>query len=142
MKNKVITEIIGSLLICLFIYAFVSKIIEYQLFANQLSKNPFLKHFAGTVALVVPLSEILVAGLLVFKRTQLNGLYGSLILLSIFSVYIILLYLSGKPLPCSCGGFVGLLSWPQHLLFNSIFILLSATGIILYKKKVKNRSIK
>lgn len=134
MKRNWIIEIIGALLICLFLYASISKIIAYPTFIEELHKNPYLNHFASLIAVAVPLAELIVTGLLVFKRTQLNGLYGSFILLSVFSIYIILLYLSGRPLPCSCGGFIGLLTWPQHLLLNLIFISLAITGITLFKR--------
>jgi hypothetical protein len=37
--------------------------------------------------------------------------------------------------PCSCGGVIRKLTWPQHLAFNLFFVAISAIGIILQHRK-------
>jgi hypothetical protein len=65
-----------------------------------------------------------------------------------FIIYIIAIILTNDQLPCSCGGVLEELSWSQHIVFNSIFILLGITAIIIesklkrLKEELNNVSIK
>lgn len=135
MKRALTIEIISSLLIVLFIYAALSKLFEYSLFVEQLKMHPLLKHFAGLLAWALPVTELAVATLLVISRTKLTGLYCVAVLLIVFTLYLIIMLLSDKDLPCSCGGVISSLSWRQHIVFNGVFILLAIIGIWLEKKR-------
>jgi hypothetical protein len=42
-------------------------------------------------------------------------------------------------LPCTCGGVISKMSWPQHVLFNSGFMILAIVGIQLEKNINKNK---
>jgi hypothetical protein len=134
MKQKVTIEIISFLLILLFVYAAFSKLFEYNTFKFQLTNSLFLKSFAGMIAWFIPAMELIVAALLTVKHTRRIGLYGSFILLLIFTIYIAGMLLSGIHLPCSCGGIIQHLTWKQHLLFNLFFLVLAFTGIELETK--------
>jgi len=135
MKQKVAIEIISSLLILLFVYAASSKLIEYSTFKIQLMNLLFFKTFAGLIAWIVPSVELLTVLLLTIKVTRIIGLYASLIMLLIFTLYIAGMLLSGKQLPCSCGGIIQQFSWKEHLIFNIFFLLLSFAGILLERKQ-------
>lgn len=137
MKRNTIVEIITALLIVLFVYAALSKLLAYQLFVAQLHTHPYLKHFGGFIAWSLPLTEFIVAVLLIFSPTRLASLYASVILLMIFTIYLVLMLLSGKDLPCSCGGVINGLNWKQHIVFNIGFTGLAITGIVLEKKQNK-----
>jgi hypothetical protein len=50
-----------------------------------------------------------------------------------FTLYIGAIMTFNKELPCSCGGIISLLSWKEHLVFNSVFILLAFAGVMLEK---------
>jgi hypothetical protein len=132
MRRHMILDGVVSILIIIFVYASLSKILDYRLFVEQLLTHPYLKNFAGAVAWMLPLAEITVAVLLIFPRTRKVGLYGSAALLMIFTVYLGLMLLSGKNLPCTCGGFISWLNWPQHIIMNVVLILLSILGIWLH----------
>ncbi len=140
MKYKGLTEIITAALITLFVYAALSKLLSYPVFVAQLHAHPMLKPFAGFLAWAVPVVELGVAALLVIPETRSVGLYSAAALLLAFTAYLLLMLLSGKPLPCSCGGLISKLSWSGHVVFNSVFILLSVTGIILDKRKDKHNA--
>ena len=141
MKQKVAIEIISSLLILLFVYAASSKLIDYNEFKVQLKNSGWLSPFAGIIAWLIPAIELVISLILMVKDTRVVGLYASLILLIIFTIYISGMLLSGQHLPCSCGGVIQSLSWKQHLLFNSFFIILSSSGIVL-ERKIKSGSNK
>lgn len=133
MKFAAAIEIICFLLILLFVYAAFSKLLDYPVFRIQLRRSPIISHFPF-LSWLLPGVEIITAIMLTVKITRLPGLYASLILLILFSIYITLLLLFSKHLPCSCGGVLKQMSWQQHLLFNISFIALSIVGIMLQRK--------
>ena len=61
MKRSLLIEIIAFLFILLFVYAAVSKVLDYQKFQVQLGKSPLLTAFAGWVAWVIPAIEIIIS---------------------------------------------------------------------------------
>lgn len=132
MKNKWIIEVISAILIAIFVYAASVKLLNYSLFVTQLHTHPLLKHFAGTIAWIVPAMELFLSVLLLLPVTRRKGLYGSAFILLIFTIYLGFMFLSGKPLPCTCGGFISTFTWRQHIIFNLGLILLSIIGIRLY----------
>lgn len=137
MKRAAIVEIIASLLILLFIYAAISKLLDYSTFKLQLGKSPFITSFSTTIAWALPLFEIAIGLILMVKRSRLIGLYLSLFVMTTFSAYIFFMLKYSYYIPCSCGGILSKMSWPQHLWFNIVFVLLSVIGILL-EVKVKH----
>jgi Methylamine utilisation protein MauE len=131
MKRNLVLELISSLLIILFIYAAVSKLLEYETFKVQLSKSPFITQFAGIVSWALPIGEILVGFALASKRTRLFGLYSSLFLMTMFTAYIYAMLNYSYYVPCSCGGILSKMGWTTHLWFNAAFVALSIAGILL-----------
>lgn len=95
-KRNIIIEIISFLLVLLFMYAAVSKLLDYQSFKVQLSKSPFITQFAGITSWALPIGEILVGLALTFKRTRLIGLYASLFLMTMFTAEVFYLKWIGK----------------------------------------------
>jgi hypothetical protein len=142
MKRNLIIEIISSLLILLFIYAAVSKLLDYETFKVQLSKSPFITQFAGIVSWALPIGEILVGLTLASKRTRLIGLYASLFLMTMFTTYIYTMLHYSYYIPCSCGGILSKMGWTAHLWFNVGFVMLSIAGIILMPKQYKQATEK
>jgi uncharacterized membrane protein YphA (DoxX/SURF4 family) len=136
-KRTTIFESITILNIILFLYTGIAKLMDYNVFKEQLADSPILEPFAKPVALSLPFVEFLVVVLLIIPRWRLKGLYSCLGLMIIFTGYIIALFSFSKEMPCSCGGIIELLSWKQHLVFNIGFILLNTWAIILFKKQKK-----
>jgi len=129
MKKSAIVEIIASLLVFLFIYAAVSKLLDINKFRYQLGQSPFMTRFAPIAVWVIPLSEILISITLMIRRFRTAGLYLSFYLMLVFSGYIYIMLHYSPYLPCTCGGVLSSLSWKQHLAFNLFFaglVLLSA----------------
>src|SRR5690606_12527711 len=117
------------LFILLFVYAAVSKLLDYDTFETQLGQSPLLSAYAQWVALLVPVSEILIAGLLCFPVFRSLGLYGFYGLMVMFTTYIIIILNFTSFTPCSCGGVLEDLGWTEHLIFNSVFIVLSGVSL-------------
>ncbi len=127
MKAKYVL-IVRYFVMLLFVYAAISKLITFEEFKVQLTQSPLLSMYAGIIAYLVVISELVIAFLLTLRSTRLIGLYLSYSLMVAFSIYIYLILNYSDFIPCSCGGVLEKLGWNEHLWFNiitSVLILLS-----------------
>lgn len=134
-------EIISYLFIMLFVYAAVSKLLDFEQFKVQIEQSPLINAFADYVAWGVPLVEILVSLLFFSPRLRLAGLWASFTIMVIFSIYIIIVLNFADAIPCSCGGVIASLSWNEHLIFNIGWLLLALLGIFLSHKTKEPKNI-
>lgn len=137
--RSIIIEIIVFLFIVMFLYASVSKLSHYQTSYLQMVNQPFPDQIAGFMTWFVPAIEILICIGLAITRTRLLALYVATILMTIFTGYVVYIwfYMDGA-IPCSCGGAISSLSWPQHIYFNSFFVIIGLIGMVLHRKKDHN----
>lgn len=132
MKREPTAAIISLLFIILFVYAAVSKLLDYQNFTVQLGQSPLLTKYAQPVAWLIPLLETAIAILLAIPPLRISGLYLSFSLMGLFTAYIFTITRFTESIPCSCGGVLQKMSWDQHLVFNIFFMLLAFIGIMLH----------
>ncbi|MGZ3888493.1 MAG: MauE/DoxX family redox-associated membrane protein [Flavisolibacter sp.] len=134
-KTKYLIQGICVMFIFLFVYAAISKLLGLDTFKIQLSQSPLLTKFAGPLAFFIPGMELVIAMLLLMERFRLVALYASFSLMVMFTSYIIAITKFSRYIPCSCGGVIQKLSWNQHLIFNTAFVIMGLAGILLYEKK-------
>lgn len=120
---------VGYLFIVLFVYASVSKLLEFQDFQTQLGQSPLLGSYAEIVSYSVILIELLASVLLAIDKYRKLGLYISFTLMVMFTAYIIIILNFTTFTPCSCGGVLESLGWTEHLIFNIAFILLALISV-------------
>jgi uncharacterized membrane protein YphA (DoxX/SURF4 family) len=137
MKRTTIIGTIIYLYTILFLYTGISKLMEYDTFKESIADSPILSPVATPVALILPWLEFSLTAMIIIPKWRLKGLYASMILMSLFTIYTTAILLIDKDLPCSCGGIIQQLTWTQHLLFNSAFIVLAIWAIVLQKKEQK-----
>jgi len=119
------------LLVLLWTYTATSKIGDLPEFRAQLHKQPISNEVAQILAFALPAGELMVAVFLVFQRTRLIGMIASVILMTVFTTYIILaLTRNFEKMPCSCGGVLNILTWRAHLIFNILFLALAMAGCL------------
>ncbi|MGC1631482.1 MAG: MauE/DoxX family redox-associated membrane protein [Gelidibacter sp.] len=120
-----------SIYLCafLFVYAAVSKLLDFETFETQLGQSPLLSAYARPVAIGVPLLELLIALGLVIPRFRLWALYGFYGMMVMFTTYIVIILNFSDFVPCSCGGVLENMDWTEHLIFNGVFVLLSVMSI-------------
>lgn len=128
LKHSLIT-IICCLYLLLFVYAALSKLLDYSHFEIQLGKSPVIGSFAAYLAWMVPVVELVLAVLLCFERTRFIGLFGAFHLMVLFSVYILVILNWSSFIPCSCGGILSEMGWTEHLVFNLIFVFIGGLGL-------------
>jgi hypothetical protein len=139
MRRKIIIEIISSLLILLFLYASVSKWLDFKLFIGEMNNQPFPNWMTPYLVWSIPFIEVFIALALIFEKSRVPALYASTILMLVFTIYSVAILLHAfKYIPCSCGGVIRKLTWPQHLVFNLFFVGISLAGIILKKREPEN----
>ena len=131
--REIIVEVTSLLFIILFAYAGLTKLLEGHLFYDNIRNSPILggKAMASLASWAIPLSELAVALLLIWKKTRLMGLYGAAVLMLLFTGYTLAILFFAPYRPCSCGGIISLLSWEQHLVLNGILLLLALLAILL-----------
>lgn len=140
MKKTTTIELIVALYVVLFLYTGISKVMEYDVFREQMKESRFLEPMASLVARGLPIVEFLLVMMLVVPRWRLKGFYASTGLMIAFTLYIIALMSFNDQLPCSCGGVLAALSWGLHIVFNSVFIILGIVGVML-ERKVRRATI-
>ena len=131
---KLIT-LFSLLLTILFVYTAVSKLVHLDIFQWRLERMPYISHYASLISWVVPFLELVIVGLLWFPKYRTMALYASLILLGLFTTYIIVVLKYSDSIPCSCGGVISALGWRDHILLNVSFMALSLLGILWSKKR-------
>lgn len=136
MKAKYVL-IVRYFVVLLFVYAAISKLITFEEFKVQLTQSPLLSMYAGVIAYLVVISELVIAFLLTLRSTRLIGLYLSYSLMVAFTIYIYLILNYSDFIPCSCGGVLEKLGWKEHLWFNIIISVLILLALIYQEDKPK-----
>ncbi|MFP9097749.1 MauE/DoxX family redox-associated membrane protein [Flavobacterium sp. RHBU_24] len=139
-SKRYVIAVISYLYILLFVYASVSKLLDFTNFRVQVGQSPLVGALAEYIIWLVPLTELVIAALLMFPRSQLMGFYLALGLMAMFTSYIYLIINFSSVVPCSCGGILEKMGWTEHLIFNIVFVLMAALAIILLYKKEKPQS--
>jgi hypothetical protein len=131
-RKALVLTILSYSLSLLFIYAATVKAIDYKVFVADIAKSPLLTRLNNTVLAPLVLGvEFVTAVLLPFKATMKAGFYLSSFLMLTFTLYLTTLYFFYTNIPCSCGGILGMMPYPVHIVFNLLFTILSFTGAFL-----------
>ena len=86
-REKVIITI-TTLVAMLFFYAAFSKLMDYDKSRWEMQNQVFPKYIANVLTWLVPVVEIILMTALLFPTTRINALWGSLMLLTVFTIYI------------------------------------------------------
>lgn len=133
--KKYLAPIFHYLVFVIFLYSALSKLINFDLFVNNLDKSPFFTNIdSSLIAGLIIGIEFVIPGLLFFDQTAKLGYLLSFSLFFLFTGYIILMMKISPYLPCSCGGFLESLSWTQHIYFNIFFMMASLLLFYFFEK--------
>src|SRR5690606_9178277 len=135
--NGITVEIISILYVVVFAFTGLTKLMEGDRFFNNLNNSPILPDviwLSYIISWVIPTLEIAIALLIAIPKTRLKGFYGALGLMVTFTIYVTGIVFFSPYTPCSCGGILTLLTWPQHLIFNVGLIILALVAIRSLKK--------
>ena len=138
MKNPLFLRIFSAMVVLVFSYTAMNKIVDWQQFRVTLNKSPYLHDWAKVLSIVVPLSELMTVFLILVRRTMLFGMYAAFFLMAVFTSYVFVMLRYSYFLPCSCGGIVSAMNWNQHLAFNLVLTILIASAIFKIEKSMIN----
>jgi hypothetical protein len=140
MKRNLALDLISAVFIFLFIYTALGKLLAFSSFKYTLHQLPFIGFFGTVIAILLPLSELLVAVLLFIPLTRRTGRWAALMLMLAFTLYIAGAIMLGSGLPCSCGGVFQSLTWRQHLWVNLVLTLLASIAVHMQTKLRQTKS--
>jgi hypothetical protein len=135
MKRTTIVELIALFFTMLFLYTGIAKLIDYNVAKEQIALSPLLAPVSSEVVIMLPLIEIIAAALLFIPSTRRIALIASLGLMLLFTAYVAYILLYNDQLPCTCGGVLQEMTWPQHLFFNIACISLLISAIFLNRPR-------
>jgi len=130
--TRTLLLIINAVLIALFMYTAVSKLIDLSTFRQNLYNQPFPLWVGDVLTWLIPVAETLTVVLLLTAPLRMWGFLTAFGLMLIFTTYVALVYSNAfGRVPCSCGGVIDSMSWGAHLVFNIIFAIISFAGLTL-----------
>lgn len=136
--RKIISEVFVYLIALLWLYTSVYKFLQIDNSITQLGDSPLIAPFAVWFGYGLPIIEFALFLMLLIHKTRKYALIGSTILLSLFTVYIIIiLNYYRADTPCTCGGIISKLGWKNHIYFNLSFILMAI--YVLVEPYIKSR---
>ncbi|UOE50907.1 hypothetical protein MTO98_07425 [Mucilaginibacter sp. SMC90] len=138
MKKELIYELITGLLVLLFLYTGLSKLLDFKNFEISMLFQHLPAWLTIPMTYALPLLEIAVAALMIPDKSRLTGIYAFLIMMTAFTLYVgaALLHLFPRA-PCACGGMLKSLGWGQHFILNLLFIVFAVISIRYYRTKRK-----
>jgi hypothetical protein len=108
---------------------------------EQISQTPLLKPIASAIVIVLPLAEIITAVLLFLPSTRRLGLLITIALMTAFTGYIVYILIYDKELPCTCGGILEEMTWPQHLIFNIACVATAFSCLFVTRNTIKRNGL-
>lgn len=135
-------QLVSVIYVLLFSYTATDKLINFEYSRGAMDAQVFDDSYTPFLVWFIPGIELIIAGLILFKKTRLLGLFSGTFLMLAFTIYVGLVTFNFfERVPCACGGIFKTLSWPQHLTINISIFLLGVIGIILfYKNDLKGTS--
>lgn len=139
MKRKnsfyVLLLCITCLLLLLWSYTALNKIVEHDQFKQQLALQHFNSRMVNILFWAIPGAELMAIILLAIPKVRFYGLLLSFLLMVVFTIYVGLAVLGlYENRPCSCGGVLRQMSWTTHFWFNLFFLCLAGLGMWIMRK--------
>ncbi|WP_439487820.1 MauE/DoxX family redox-associated membrane protein [Algoriphagus sp.] len=129
--TPVLAEGASLLLAAVFAYTAVSKVYDWSGTRMAMYNQVFPIGMAEVLLYVLPVVEMVVAVLLLVPGWRRTGLLLSVVLLSLFTGYVALVWMGfTERVPCSCGGVLSSLGWGEHLVFNLVCLGIAVWGLV------------
>lgn len=136
MEKQEKTSIPSILLIILWTYTGIDKFVNWEKSRKAFHNQTFPSDLAELLVYIVPISELLIALLLLFSFSRWWGYLSSILLLTIFTTYVGLIWVGAFPrVPCNCAGILESLGWTEHLILNWVLIGIAVWGLRLENGK-------
>lgn len=134
MAKKFLYFFFCTAIVILFLNTGVSKFLDFNNAVIDMNGQPFPNSLSKLLVGSLAVIETAIALCFISNTTRLLALYSAFVLLCVFTLYAVLVLLHAfAEVPCSCGGFMRGLTWPNHL-------ILTGTAAIASLWCIKNNS--
>jgi len=141
MKKHLFSTTTCLLITLLFVYAAVSKLIDFERFKAEMHNQVFTKTMTNLLIWTLPLMELLTSLFLAFEKTRLFGMMVAAVLMACFTMYTGAVILHFFPrVPCSCGGIFNTMGWTAHFIIN--LCCLGLLIVVLWLEILKKEHLK
>lgn len=124
-------------IIAFFAYTMVNKALDMDAFMMNIAKTGVFKGvIVDIVAYGAIMAELMSILLLIFS--EVKGVLFALLLMTAFTIYIIMLYTLGRYEVCGCGGVLNGLAFHWHLIINVVIIVVLVN--LLYYEGVSQKA--
>ncbi|OQP66447.1 hypothetical protein A3860_13225 [Niastella vici] len=131
MNTKALVKLIAIALAVLFAIAAVDKLEHYPKFSLQLQSFPVDLSVLSSHAWFIPVTELILAVLLLLPFTRLKGLFASLFLLGLYTLYLVCMLETRFHSICNCGEPFQSLSLKMHIALTLAAVFVTGVGVVL-----------
>lgn len=121
--------------IVLFCYAATNKMFDFENFQDMLRQAPKLMEYGQYLAYTLVTLQLIIVLLLCWKFTRFLGFALAAVLLIFITIYIGMMLVFAKNLPCTCLGIMEGLSWKQNFWLSFSLLFLAFSGLVLSQNK-------
>jgi uncharacterized membrane protein YphA (DoxX/SURF4 family) len=137
MLIKALVKLIAIALAVLFAITAVGKLQHYARFRSQLQRFPVDLSVLYVQAWVIPVTELIIAIMLLLPVSRLKGLFASLFLLGVYTLYLTCMLKSRFHCTCSCGEPIQSLTLKTHSVVTLGCVFLRGVGVVLSGRLVQ-----
>ncbi|TWI15655.1 MauE/DoxX family redox-associated membrane protein [Sphingobacterium siyangense] len=129
--QEFILQVLTFALLCLWIYVGSKKVFTYAEFRAAMIRQPFADQYGIMLSYILPAVELATGILFIFEGTKRVGFWITLLLMLVFSGYVILaLRDTWGSIPCDCILEFPI-SWKAHLWVNGLITIACIAGLLI-----------
>lgn len=133
MRTKnIISETIVFIILLTWAYTFVSKILDFDTFDRQIKGAYLLSAGGAVLPYILQTVHLCIVLLLLNKNWRKLGLLASIVVLTVYTAYLIYILKFAPSIPCSCIAVMSGMNWQDQLYFNFTVLAINIMGLIIF----------
>lgn len=121
----------------LYLYTGANKLLQFAYFEQSIESQPLPAPVIAAVKWTLPVVLLVVPVLILIPKTYKWGLRAATSLMFVFTVYVTLAWMGAfDNQPCTCAGISASISMGEHVVIDSIALLLGTLAILFEDKKM------
>jgi len=133
MRTKnILSEIIVFILILIWAYTFVAKVFDFETFQRQIKGAYMLSAGGNLLPYLLQIVHFGIILLLINKSWRRMGLITSILVLILYTGYLVYVLKFAPSIPCSCIAMFNWMNWNDQLYFNFSMLAINIIGLIIF----------
>lgn len=132
--KNIISEIVVFILILTWVYTFASKVFDFETFERQI-RGAYLLSAFGKLPYILQMIHLGIVLMLLNKNWRKLGLAASMVVLVLYTGYLIYVLKLAPSIPCSCIALFNWMNWNDQLYFNLIILAVNIIGLVMFSLK-------